>query len=262
MTLKNRLDKTGEAFKRYAPEILTGASVLGLGATTYFTGRASFKAGLLVAADATEKMESASEGEDVQFMGPKEIIKETWKFYIPAMVIGLATCTAIISSNSISRNRQIAMISAAAIAEQSYREYKDKVIEETTKPKARKIEDAVAQDKIDEKKDEINGLVLKNDGDVVCIEMYTGRTFVSTANKIHKAENDINRIVNNEGYASHNDFMTLLGLPSVEAGEAVGWSNDCVLEVLIGAGLHEETEPVLTVGYRRNPKVGYNSPWG
>ena len=262
MTLQEHLGKTGSTIKRFGPEILTGASVLGLGTTMYLTGRAGFKAGGVVLAETLTRAEENDEDPSEVKLTPKEIIKETWKFYIPALVVGLATCTAIIGSNSVSRNREIAMISAAAIAEQSYREYKEKVVEETSKPKERKIQDAVAQDKIDEKRDELNGLVLKQDGDVLCIELYTGRTFVSTANKIHKAENDVNRVVNNDGYASHNEFMSLLGLPSVDAGEAVGWNNDNVLEVIIGGGLHEEKDPVLTVGYRRPPKVGYNSPWG
>ena len=268
MTLQENLHKLGLAIKRHAPEILTSVSVAGLGATAYLGSRAGFKSGLVAMADAAARIDAAEdEDEEISFMTPKELIKETWKFYIPVAVVGVATAVAIIGSNRVSNNRQLALISAAAISEQALRDYQAKIVEATSKPKERKIQDDIAQDKITDKKEELDRLLVNvGDGDVLCMEMYTGRVFISTAEKIHKAENMIGRQCIQDDYASHNDFMTLLGLPWVDAGDAVGWNNDNPLEVVIGGGVHENknsgrTEPVLSVGYVRPPKVGYSSPW-
>lgn len=263
MTLKDIASKTGATLKRYAPEILTGVSVIGLAGTAYLTGRAGFKSGLVVMADASARLDMADPDstEDVQFMVAKDIVKETWKFYIPAISVGLITAVAIVGSNRISAQRNVALISAAAIGERAFQEYRDKVAEATSKPKEQKLRDDINQDHVVQKKDEFDKLVMHvGEGDVLCLESYTQRPFISSAEKIHRAENDFNRNVLHDGYGSHNEFMSALGLPYAPAGEAVGWNNDHILEVRIGGALHEG-KPVLTVNYVRDPKAGFNAPW-
>lgn len=257
MTMQEQFSKVGRALRRHAPELLTAAGVVGLGATSYLVGQASFKAGGIAMAEFVSQSE-----EDPKPMPAKELVKETWKFYIPAAVVFVVTAGVIIGGNRVSHNRQVALLGAAAIAEQQYREYRDKVGEHLTKPKEQKIRDEIAQDKIDDKKEELDLLSITKEGEVLCLEKYTGRVFVSSANKIYKAMNDINRVVNQHGYASHNEFMSLLGLSPVEAGDVVGWNDVNVLDVKIDGGLHNEKDPVLTVGYNKEPIVNFRDPWG
>lgn len=262
MTLKDVAGKVGQTLKKHAPEILTGISVIGLAGTAYLSGRAGYKAGLVVMADASARMDMALDDEDVKFMEPKDIVKETWKFYIPAISIGLITTIAVIGSNRISAQRNVALISAAAIGERAFQEYRDKVAETTSKPKERKVQDDVAQDHVSQKKDELDRLVMHvGEGDVLCLETYTGRTFISTAEKIHRAENDANRECIHEGFITLNTFLSHLGLPYTDAGEAVGWNNDHRLEVKIGGAVHGENRPVLTVGYYLPPSVKFAAPF-
>lgn len=262
MTLKEVANKSGNAIKKHAPEILTGVSVLGLAGTSYLTARAGFKSGLVVMADANVRMDAAADDEDVQFMAAKDIVKQTWKFYIPAISVGVITAVAIIGSNRISANRNVALISAAAIGERAFQEYREKTAEALSKPKERKIQDDVAQDHVVQKKTEYDTLVTKlKEGDVLCLETYTGRTFISTAEKIHRAENDANRECLHEGYIALNAFLGHLGLPYTDAGEAVGWNNEYQLEVKIGGAVHDENKPVLTVGYTRPPSVKFANPF-
>lgn len=261
MTIKDVAIKSGGAIRKYSPEILTGVSVLGLAGTAYLTSKASFKAGLYVMADATERMNLDPNNENIEFMPAKDLVRETWKFYIPAIAVGVLTAAAIVGGNRISSQRNIALISAAAIGERAFQEYREKTAETLSKPKERKIREDIAQDHVTQKKDEFDKLVLHvGEGDVLCLETYSGRAFISSAEKIHKVENDVNRNINHDMYASHNEFMSRLGLPYIPAGDAVGWNNDNVLEVVIGGALHEG-KPVLTVGYVRDPKAGYSSPW-
>lgn len=266
MTFKEAAAKAGQTIKQHAPEILTGVSVVGIGGTAFLTGRASYKAGLFVMADASARMDAAPEGEDVEWMDRKEIFKQTWKFYIPAVSVGLITCVAVIGSNRIGAQRNVALISAAAIGERAFQEYRDKVAAETTKPKERKIHDDIAQDTVVRKKDELDRLVVNvNEGDVLCLETHTGRTFISTAEKIHRAENDANRECLHDGQITANTFFSLLGLPYIDAGEVVGWDNGKNrLEVKIGGALHRYNDkdlPVLTVGYYQPPSVTFNNPF-
>lgn len=261
MTFQERLSKIGGALKRHAPEVLTTISVAGLGATAYLGSRAGYKAGLHVMAEFSTRVDNATDGEEVPPLHPKEIIKDTWKFYIPVVVVGVTTAVAIIGSNRISARQQMALISAAAISERALAEYQQKVVEATSKPKERKIRDEIAQDQVNENADKLDKLVVENEGDVLVIEMHTRQTFVSNAEKIHRAENEANRECIHDGYVSLNTFFEKLGLPYSAAGEIVGWNNARPLEVVIGGAAHNE-KPVLTIDYRTPPSVNYmNSPW-
>ena len=260
MTLKEVANKTGQSLKRHAPEILTGLSVVGLGGTAYLTSRAGFRAGLHVMDETHTRKNDAAPGEDVELLTGKEIFQATWRYYIPAATIGVITAVAIIGSNRISAQRNVALISAAAIGERAFQEYREKTAEALTKPKERKLHDDVAQDRVNDSKDKLDNLVLKKDGDVMVIEMHTRQVFVSTAEKIHKAENDANRECLIDGYISLNVFLDNLGLPWSEAGSVVGWNNEKPLEVIIGGANHDGS-PVLTIDYRTPPSVTFQNPF-
>lgn len=260
MTFPEHLSKLGRAIKRHAPEILTTISVAGLGATAYFSSKAGYKAGLHVMSEFSTRVDNAAEDEVVLPLEPKEIVKDTWKFYIPAVVVGMTTVVAIVGSNRISAKQQVALISAAAISERALTEYQQKVIETSSKPKERKIRDDIAQDQVSENGDKFDRLVIDKDGDVMVIEMHTRQVFVSNSEKIHRAENEANRECIHEGYISLNTFLDKLGLPASDAGEVVGWNNEKPLEVVIGGAVHND-KPVLTIDYRNPPTVKYASPW-
>jgi hypothetical protein len=263
MTFTEVVSKSGNAFKKHAPEILTCVSVVGVAGTAYLTGRAGYKSGLVVMADASVRMDAAPDGEDVQFMSAKEAFKQTWKFYIPAVSIGIITAVAIVGGNRISAQRNMALISAAAIGERAFQEYRERIAETTSKPKEQKVRDDIAQGTVVQKKDEYDKLVMHlGEGDVLCLETHSGRTFISTAEKIHRAENDANRDCLHDGYISANVFFEKLGLPYTDAGEVVGWNNtNNRLEVKIGGAVHDENKPVLTVGYYQPPSVTYANPF-
>lgn len=261
MTLQETISKLGNALKRHAPEVLTTLSVAGLGATAYFGSQAGYKAGLHVMAEFSTRVDNTPEEEGIPApMTAKEIVKETWKFYIPVAIIGTATAVAIIGSNRISNNRQLALISAAAISERALAEYQQKIVETTSKPKAQKVRDEILQDEVTKKGDEIDRMPAPNAGDVYVIESHTKHLFLSNAEKIHRAENDANRESLHDGYVSLNTFLDYLGLPPSPAGDIVGWNNQKPLEVRIGGAAHGE-KPVLTIDYLNPPSVTYMNPF-
>lgn len=260
MTFQDQMSKMSVGIKRYAPEILTTLSVAGLAVTAYLGSKAGYKAGLHVMSEFSARVDNTPDDEDVVPLTPKEIIKDTWKFYIPTAVVGVATAVAIVGSNRISNNRQLALISAAAISERALAEYQQKIVETTSKPKERKVRDEIAQDEVNNQAEKLNNLVVAKDGDVMVIEMHTRQVFVSNAEKIHRAENDANREALHDGYISLNVFLDKLGLPMSEAGEVVGWNNAKPLEVIIGGAAHDE-KPVLTIDYRYPPTVTYQNPF-
>jgi len=260
MTVQDQMSKLAVGAKRYAPEILTTLSVAGLVATAYFGSKAGYKAGVHVVSEFSARLDNASDDEEVLPLAPKEIIKDTWKFYIPVAIVGVATAVAIVGSNRVSNNRQLALISAAAISERALSEYQQKIVETTSRPKEQKVRDELIQDQVNEKSAEFDRLGLPNDGDVWVIESHTKQVFVSNAEKIHRAENDTNREAIYDGYVSLNTFLEYLGLPTSPAGEVVGWTRERPLEVRIGGAARDE-KPVLTIDYITPPSVNYLSPF-
>lgn len=260
MTFQDNLSKLGVGIKRYAPELLTGVSVIGLGVTVYLSAKAGYKAGIHVVSEFSARLDNAADNEEVAPMSAKEIVQDTWKFYVPVAIVGVSTAIAIVGSNRVSNNQKIALFSAAAISERALSEYQQKIVETTSKPKERKIRDEIAQDEVTNQGDKLNNLVVDKDGDVMVIEMHTRQVFVSNAEKIHRAENDANREALHDGYISLNVFLDYLGLPQSEAGAVVGWNNQKPLEVVIGGAAHDE-KPVLTIDYRYPPTVTYQNPF-
>ena len=56
-----------------------------------------------------------------------EIVKVAWKCYIPATVVGLSTVACILGANYLSERKQASLMSAYALLEQAYKEYRQKV---------------------------------------------------------------------------------------------------------------------------------------
>ena len=259
MTLQDQMSKLVVGAKRHAPEILTILSVAGIAATAYLGSRAGYRAGIQVVSEFSSRLDNAADDEEVLPLAPKEIIRDTWKFYIPVAVVGVGTALAVIGSNRVSAKQQVALISAAAISERALTEYQQKIVETTSRPKEQKVRDEILQDQVNEKGGEFDRLAPLKDGDVWVIESHTKQVFISNAEKIHRAENDANRQAIHDGYVSLNTFLDYLGLPTSDAGEVVGWTAQKPLEVRIGGAARDE-KPVLTIDYVRPPTIDYLRP--
>ena len=95
--------------------ILTGAGVAGTVATAVLSGRASFKAALLLA-DEDRRDAAAAERENAPFvpLTTFERVKVVWPQYIPTVGLGAVTITSIIFSNRISAKEAAALANSSA----------------------------------------------------------------------------------------------------------------------------------------------------
>lgn len=58
-----------------------------------------------------------------------EVIKVAGPLYIPSILIGVSSIACIVGSNVLNKQKQAALVSAYTMLDQSYKEYKNKVIE-------------------------------------------------------------------------------------------------------------------------------------
>lgn len=235
------------------PTILTGVGVVGTGATAYLTGRASFKAARLL--DHNEIMHY----EQTQGLEPskKDKVKLVWKFYVPPALMMTSTMTAIIMANKVSSRRLAALAVASSITERAFSEYKEKVYEKLGRNQQEKVREEIARDRILKNPHDTSQVIITGTGDVLCYDMLTGRYFLSSAEKIRRAENRVNKELNNFMYASLTLFYDEVGLPPTTYTDTVGWQGNENLEVNITTIMSDDEKPCLAIDFSPLPSSDY-----
>jgi hypothetical protein len=248
------------------PQILSGVAVAGLIGTAVLAVKATPNA--LEDIELTKHnlgqgpvLEPKDGEEDFVYfeLSPVQVVQATWRGYIPAAICGAATIACIVGSNTIGMRRNAAILAAYTLVDTNFREYKDKVLEHVTAPKARKIDDEIAEDKIKKNPPKESTIIITGGGDQLCCDTLTGRYFKSSPEKIRRAALDIDaRILGGDLYASQNEFYHELGLDSCAFGDQLGWTIECRLEVNFGSFLTEDQNAVLAVEYAKLPVYNYD----
>lgn len=231
-----------------APAILTACAVVGVATTTVFAVKATPKALGLI--------EAAEENADEPLTVPQKI-RITAPCYMPALGMGAATMACIVGANTTSMKRNAAMISAYTLSETAFKEYQAKVVETLGAKKEQVVRDDIAQERVKRNPPE-SSVVFTGNGRVLCYEMLTGRYFESTHEDLRKAENNVNKQIINDMYASQNDFYREIGLSPTKMGDELGWNTDRLLELQFSTILSEDNRPCIAIDYRVHANRGYH----
>ena len=184
-----------------------------------------------------------------------DIIKTTWKCYIPAAVVGTATIGCIIGSNAISNQRNAALAALYSISETAFREYRSKVVEEIGKNKETKIRDDVMADTIKNNPSTPGNIIFTGKGDVKCFDKFTGRYFASDIEHIRQTAHELNRRLRDEMWIPLNEFYYELNLEAVESGDIMGFDIDRGwIEIDYSSHLDHENVPCLALSYKVYPR--------
>lgn len=150
-----------------------------------------------------------------------EIVRAVAPAYIPAAATGIGTLACIFGANTLSRRQQAAMASAYAALASAFEGYRQKVDDICGPGTDAMIEKVIAQEKHDEEDDrppwdEVQTFYLECNG-------VAPKLFERTMEQIVKAEYEANRIFILKGELTLNEFLQILDLPAVEAGDSIGW---------------------------------------
>lgn len=265
-----------EVFSRNSPSILTGIAVAGLVTTTILGIKATPKALQVIDEFVWDKYEEEVEDTDkisfpewlgvntdegysltdrLKYPTKKEIIKLTWKTYLPTIATGLVTITCIIGANHISLRRNAALASLYGLTEAAFKEYQTKVVETIGKNKELKIRDDISADRIKRNPPGMSEIIITGRGPVLCFDSLSGRYFRSDIEQIRKVVNELNRNMLSDMFLSLNDLYYGLGLSSIALGDQIGWSIDNgMIEVHFSTQLTDEGEPCLVLNYNIEPR--------
>lgn len=206
----NKLLNASKVFvKRNGSTILTCIGGAGVVATSVMAVKATPKA-LLMLHNAREE-----KGDDLTMM---ERIKTAAPAYIPAVLIGASTIACIFGANTLNKHQQASLMSAYALLDNSYKEYKSKLIDLYGDEADLRIREEIAKDKYtgDGKTPDNNNVLFYDE--------FSGRYFETTTAKVLKAEYELNKKLSIHGGAYLNEFYELVGLPTTDYGDHLGWS--------------------------------------
>lgn len=202
------MNKTQYFFKKHSSTILTVIGVGGVVGTAVLAVKATPRALKLLEEAKKDK------GDELT---PVEAVKVAWKPYIPTVICGFSTIACILGANYLNGKSQASLMSAYALLDSSYKEYRNQV-------NLLYGEDADTNVKreIIEAKSQFEDLEIYGD-ETLFFDYHSMRFFKSTIESVMTAECAFLESLENKTYACLNEYYSLLGLPPVDFGFQLGW---------------------------------------
>lgn len=234
---------------KHSPEILTGIGIAGMISTT------------VMAVKATPKALSLIEENEKDDLEPIEVVKITWKCYIPAAITGSLSIACLIGASSVNLRRNAALATAYTLSETTLRDYQKKVIETIGEKKEQSVRDAVAKEKVEQTPVHTKEVIITGRGDSLCYDSVSGRYFKSDMETIKKAENELDARLRNEMYVSLNEFYYEIGLEPLRViGEDLGWNIDSgYLDLNFSSQIASDGTPCLVLDYGVAPRYDFRN---
>lgn len=209
--------------KQHSSTILTCISAVGVIATSLLTAKTTIKVFEIV---------NEEECEMKRDLTKKELVAVAAPVYIPAIIMGASTIACIFGANILNKKQKALLSSAYMLANNSFKEYKNKLKELYGEKTHNKIIDSIVAEKTKDVHISANYLFsecdssLENDDSepMLFYDEYSGQYFETTTERVLSAEYHLNRNYILKGYATLNEFYGFLGLEPTEYGEILGWS--------------------------------------
>lgn len=242
---------------KHSPEILTSLGIGGMITTTILAVKATPKALELIAVAKEEKFNEVGD----EHLTKTEVVKATWKQYIPAVITGTVSTACLIGANSVNAKRNAALATAYNITANALSEFKKATVETVGEKKEQIIRNKVAENQINKEPINKSAIVVSGKGNTRCFDTITKRRFESDIEAIKKIVNDLNRkMINGRDYISLNEFYWELGLDSCEVGDDLGWNVATgLIDLEFSAQLDTDGVPCIVLDYTVAPKRGFDT---
>ena len=300
--IMNSLNRTfGRAslkLKKYSPEILVGAGIIGAAASTVMACKATLKVNKILEEPKNdiEKIHVALEsgcteaGEEYTEEDSKKDLTIVYvqtglklaKNYAPAIALGTLSVASILTGHNMLRKRYIATAAAYTLVDKSFKEYRGRVIERFGEELDREL-------KYNIKAREVEEIVVNEDGTETVVkktvkvaelgpnegyseyskffdEFCTGWSDDASYNLmfLNRQQNYANDLLKSRGHLFLNEVYDMLGIPRTPAGQEVGWIYDeknPIGDNYVDFGiyeLHRERNRVFVNGYEKSILLDFN----
>ena len=263
--LSRSIHKVGFKFKKHSPEILTGAGIVCVVASTVMACKATTKLSAIL--DETkeqtdqihgyvenngysEKYTENDEKKDLAIVYTKSCVNVA-KLYGPSILIGVLGVTSILAGNNVLRKRNVALTAAYTAVDSSFKKYRERVVERFGEAVDRELKNNARKEEVEVVETDENGetktvkktAYVVNPSDISeyarFFEEYTlddkgnriKNTYWVSDNEynlffLKKAESFANDKLRINGYLFLNEVYEMLGIPKTKAGQVVGWVYD------------------------------------
>ncbi len=247
--------KTGFQLRQYSPEILVVAGVIGTVVSAVMACKATTKVNDILEQhkEDVEKIHTVAKDEkyadeytesdmkkDLTIVYAQTALKFA-KLYGPAVLLGSLSITGILTSNNILRKRNIAIATAYAALDKSFKGYRERLTERYGETVDRELKYGIKAQKIEETVVDENGKTKKTKTIVPVVENEKNSVYARFFDEtnpnweknpdynlmfLRAQENYANQRLCADGYLFLNDVYESLGIPKCSIGQVVGWIYD------------------------------------
>ena len=247
--------KTGFQLRQYSPEILVVAGVIGTVVSAVMVCKATTKVNDILEQhkEDVEKIHTVAQDEkyadeytesdmkkDLTIVYAQTALKFA-KLYGPAVLLGGLSITGILTSNNILRKRNIAIATAYAALDKSFKGYRERLTERYGETVDRELKYGIKAQKIEETVVDENGKTKKTKTIVPVVENEKNSVYARFFDEtnpnweknpdynlmfLRAQENYANQRLRADGYLFLNDVYESLGIPKCSIGQVVGWIYD------------------------------------
>lgn len=253
--------KVGNSLSKHSPEILAGIGIAGMVTTVVLAVKATPRA--------VELLEEKKKAEELEELKPIDVVKTTWKEYIPAATTGALSIACVVGGTTVSVKRSAALATAYKISEAALSRYKEAVIETVGEKKEELIRGKAAKKELDENPIKEESIINTGKGNTRFYDPYSGRYFYSTTEALRRAELACNKKLLRNDFLSLNEWYYEIGLLETLLGGEIGWSTfvsrhkygDTDLDLTFTAQVDEDDQPTMIIEFRNAPKYRFEDIW-
>lgn len=255
-TITRKFHRIGFQLKNHSPEILVVAGVVGGVTSAVMACKATTKAGDIIE-DTKSQLDIIHKGmgdgnirgveytkedgtKDLTIVYTQTAVKFI-KLYGPAVALGTVSIVSILAGHNITRKRNLALTAAYATIDNSFKQYRNRVIERFGEELDREL-------KYDVKTKEVEETVVNEDGTESTVKTTVNVIDPNTISDysrifdecnpswskspehnlvfLKQQQNYANDLLKSRGHLFLNEVYDMLGFPRTQAGQIVGWVYD------------------------------------
>lgn len=211
----NIVSTVSKGLKRHGPLLLTIGACVGVGATSYFTGKAVLEADRILKDIPEEELKT--------FETKKKLVK----VYIRPVVSGALTIACIIGGYRVNKKINAGLIAAYGLLSSRFNQYREEVSKDC---------DVLAMDDVDKRIIRESVDVYEEDheeDEELWIDDFHKEPYWATESDIwrglHFLNTEIFEPTWHKGYATLNEFCDVACIKEAEGGDVYGWSLDYLI---------------------------------
>lgn len=219
--------RVGRQLYRSSPTFLTVVASVGVIVTTITAVRATPKAIKLLKEAELEKGENLTKVEIIRVAGPS---------YIPSALLGISTIVCIFGANALNQKKQASLMSAYAMLNESYKQYRKSAKIVYGENADGKIHAEMAKDAMVATYDwgyQVYNMDMDSESErLLFYDLSSKKYFRTTMAAVLNAQYHVNRNLTVRGDCSLNEYLSFLGVEGIAGGDDIGWDIGYMMEEL------------------------------